>query len=315
MQRTAALNVRSSQASLSVRLRKYKWYYFIILPVFSYFVIFHYAPMYGVVVAFKDYKMSLGIFGSEWVGLKYFRKLVEAPFFWRALKNTLIFALYRMTIVFAVPIIYALLLNELQHKRFKKTIQTISYLPHFISWIILTGIFIELLSPSRGFVNYIIQFFGKQPIYFLGDENYFRGTVVVTGIWQSMGWSSIMYLAAIASVDQEQYESAYIEGANRFQMAWHITLPSIMGTIVMLYIFAMGGILNSSFDQIFNMMNDVTRPTGEVIDTYVYNLGLQRFEYSFSTAVGLFKNSVGFILVILSNYIVRFVGKEEFALW
>jgi len=271
--------------------------------------------MYGVVVAFKDYKMSLGIFGSEWVGLKYFRKLVEAPFFWRALKNTLIFALYRMTIVFAVPIIYALLLNELQHKRFKKTIQTISYLPHFISWIILTGIFIELLSPSRGFVNYIIQFFGKQPIYFLGDENYFRGTVVVTGIWQSMGWSSIMYLAAIASVDQEQYESAYIEGANRFQMAWHITLPSIMGTIVMLYIFAMGGILNSSFDQIFNMMNDVTRPTGEVIDTYVYNLGLQRFEYSFSTAVGLFKNSVGFILVILSNYIVRFVGKEEFALW
>jgi putative aldouronate transport system permease protein len=289
--------------------------YLLLLPVILYFAIFHYVPIYGITLAFKDFKFSNGILGSPWVGFANFQKLFSSVFFYRVLTNTLVISIYRLIFGFPAPIILAILLNEMTSLKFKRIVQTVSYLPHFISWVILAGIVTELLSPSRGVINYILSFFGREPIYFLASAEYFRPILIISGIWQSVGWGSIIYLAAIAGIDEEQKEAAYIDGANRFQIIRYIIIPSIIPVISIVLILNLGSILNAGFDQVFNLYNAMVMETGDIIDTYVYRVGLVNMQYSFSTAVGLFKNLIGFFLVISANMVIRRFDEGKNAIW
>ena len=279
------------------------------IPVIAYYLIFKYAPMYGIVLAFKDYSIRKGILGSPWVGFTVFEELFATHTFVRAFRNTVIISLLRWVFGFPMPIILALMLNELKNLRFKKTMQTISYLPHFLSWIILTGLFTQLLSPTNGPINYIISLLGGKPIYVLADNAWFRSTMVITGIWKEIGWGSIVYLATIAGIDTELYEAAECDGATRWQKMFRITLPLMKPTIVILLIMNCGSILEAGFDQIFNFYNSAVYETGDIIDTYVYRRGIGDMEYSISTAVGLFKNVIGFILVTGTNFIAKRLGE------
>ncbi len=276
------------------------------IPVVLYFFVFKYIPMGGIIMAFKDYKVSLGIFGSEWNGFENFTKVFATNTFLRSVKNTLEISLLRIVIGFPVPIILALLLNEVNSEKFKKSVQTITYLPHFISWVVLAGLFEQLLSPSNGAVNSILNtLFGMEPIYFLGDNDYFRGTLIVTAIWKGAGWSSILYLAAITGIDPSLYEAARCDGATKLQCTRFITLPCIAATITVMLILEIGGILDAGFDQVFNLYNTAVYETGDIIDTYVYRYGVGEMQYARSTAVGLFKNGIGFILVVGTNMITK----------
>ena len=297
------------------RMKYFKYYYLLLLPALAYFLIFHYIPMYGVILAFKDFRYADGLWGSPWIGFVNFRRLFSSVSFFEILKNTLLISLYRIVFGFPAPLVLALLLNEMRHLRLKKIIQTVTYLPYFISWVILSGILIELLSPARGVVNYIMGLFGGEPIYFLTEARYFRGILISTGIWQSVGWGSIIYLAAIAGIDAEQYDAAYIDGANRYHFVFYITLPSLSPIMVILFILGLAGVLNAGFDQIFNLYNPLVYKVADIIDTYVYRVGLLGMQYSYSTAVGLFKNLVGLVLVLSSNFIIKRLGRGEYGLW
>ena len=274
------------------------------LPVVVYFFIFHYIPMYGVTLAFKDFNLSEGIMGSPWVGYKHFRDLTRTHSFTRALSNTVIISLLKLVAGFPAPIILALLLNEIRDIRFKKTVQTISYLPHFLSWIILSGIFIQFLSLD-GFVNTLLGFFGIEPIYFMADNRWFRSILVITDVWKGVGWGTIVHLATIAGINPELYEAAECDGATRLYKMIHITLPMMGPTIAILLILNLGGILSAGFDQIFNMYNNAVMETADILDTYVYRTGLGSMRFSFATAVGLFKNGIGFFLVLMTNFISK----------
>ena len=279
------------------------------LPVVAYFVIFKYVPMAGIMIAFKNYKIKQGIWGSAWAEplLANFTKAFNTPTFARSVTNTLTISGLKLLFGFPAPILLALMLNEVAHPRFKKTVQTITYLPHFLSWVVLAGMFQQLLSPNNGAVNAVLQsVFGvKDSIYFLGDNRYFRGTLIVTDIWKNVGWSSILYLATIAGIDPALYEAATVDGATRFQCTKYITLPSLVPTIVVMLILSVGSIMDAGFDQVFNLYNTAVYQTGDIIDTYVYRYGLGDMKYSLATAVGLFKNVIAFVLVAATNLIAK----------
>ena len=229
--------------------------------------------------------------------------------FVRAVRNTIIISFLNLGFQFPMPIILALLLNEVRHIRYKKVVQTISYLPHFLSWVVIGGLFQQMLSPTSGFVNYIIkEWLGGDPIYFLADNRWFRTTIVMSNIWQTVGWGSILYLAALAGISPSLYEAAECDGASRLQKIWHISLPGILPTIVILFILRIGAIMEGGFDQIFNMYNEAVYETGDIIDTYIYRWGLGRMMYASGTAIGLFRNVIGFILVIGTNALSRRVS-------
>lgn len=287
--------------------KKYGALTLMFLPVVVYYIIFKYIPMSGIVLAFKQYKLSEGIWGSPWIGLDNFEKLFRTKTFVRSVNNTLIISALRLVIGFPIPILLALLLNEVTHMRYKKVVQTISYLPHFISWVVLAGLFEQLLSPSTGAINYVLQtYFGvKEPIYFLGDNTYFRGTLIATDIWKNAGWSSILYLATIAGIDPTLYEAATVDGATRKQCTRYITLPCLTATITVCLILQVGGILDGGFDQVFNLYNSAVYKTGDIIDTYVHRTGIVDMKYSMATAVGLFKNAIGFVLVLGTNWLSK----------
>ncbi len=285
----------------------------LMLPVVAYYVIFSYIPMAGIVIAFKEYRLLDGIWGSPWVGLKQFEVLFQTPSFFEVLRNTVVISALRILFGFPAPILLALLLNELRSEKYKRVIQTISYLPHFLSWVVLAGIFLQFLSPSSGPINILLTKMGLQPIYFLGQPSTFVPTIIATGIWQSIGWGSIIYLAAISGISPELYESALLDGANRLQRIWYITLPSIAPTIVVLFILNMGSILNGGFDQIFNLYNDAVMSVADILDTYVYRRGLTGLQYSYAAAVGLFKNGIGFLFVFATNLFARKLG--DASLW
>ena len=282
------------------------------LPVIVYFVIFKYIPMAGIVIAFKNYKIKLGMFASPWCGLDNFTKAFATPTFARSVRNTLTISALKLLFGFPMPIILALMLNEVTHVRFKKTVQTVTYLPHFLSWVVLAGMFQQLLSPNNGAVNAVLRdVFGvKNSIYFLGDNRYFRGTLIVTDIWKNVGWSSILYLATIAGIDQALYEAATVDGATRWQCTRYITLPSLVSTIVVMLILNVGSIMDAGFDQVFNLYNSAVYQTGDIIDTYVYRYGLGDMKYAQATAVGLFKNVIAFVLVVGTNLIARRISGE-----
>lgn len=285
----------------------------IFLPVAAYYIIFCYIPMSGIVMAFKDYKLLSGIWGSKWVGLKHFQVLLTTPSFFEVLRNTLVISLLKLLFGFPAPILLAILLNELRSQKFKRVIQTISYLPHFLSWVVLAGIFLQFLSPSTGPINVLLNMMGRPTIFFLGTKSTFVPTIIVTHIWQTIGWGSIIYLAAIMGISVELYESAMLDGATRMQRIRYITIPGIMPTVTVLFIMGTGSILNAGFDQIFNLYNEAVYAVADIIDTYVYRRGLTGMQYSYAAAVGLFKNAIGFLFVFATNMIARRMG--ESSLW
>ncbi|HPF87251.1 MAG TPA: ABC transporter permease subunit [Candidatus Limiplasma sp.] len=276
-------------------------------------IIFKYVPIYGLQIAFKKFKILEGIWGSPWVGLANFKKVFSMPGFTQAFMNTIILGGLNLLFGFPLQILLALLLNELTNLRFKKTVQTFSYLPHFISWVTLSGLFIQFLSPSTGPVAALYRAMGLTPYYFMGEVSTFRGVLVVTNIWKSIGWGSIIYLAALSTVNQEMYEAAIIDGATRFQRVHYITIPSIAPTITIMLILTSGSILNDNFDQVYNMMNAAVYSVANNISVLTYELGLKNMKYSLSTAIGLFKNVIAFGLVILANTISKRVN--DYGIW
>jgi len=289
-----------------------------IVPGILFILIFTFIPLYGILVAFKDYNIVTGIkgiFEAEWVGLANFKEFVTDMNFWNMLRNTLGINLLGLLITFPVTIIFAVMLNEITSSRFKKLTQTVTYLPHFISWSIFGGLVISILSPSTGVVNHVLTSLGviDSPIHFLGEKDYFWLLAVLTNLFKELGWGAILYLAAIAGIDQEMYEAAYMDGASRFQRIWYITLPSITGTIVILLVFAISNILNSGFDQFFVLQNPLNIDASEVIDTYVYKVGLREFRMEYATAVGLMKTVIAVFLLYLANFVAKKIsGKGIF---
>jgi putative aldouronate transport system permease protein len=288
--------------------------YLILLPGIIYFVLFHYVPMYGAIIAFKDFKAPLGIMGSKWVGFKNFVDFFNHPSFSLVLINTMVISMYKIIIGFPAPIILALLLNEVKHKLFKKSIQTISYMPHFLSWVVIAGLATKMLSPSSGAINQLITFLGFEPIYFMADPKYFRGILVLSDIWKEIGWGSIIYLAALSGVDVQLYEAATVDGASKWKQLWSITIPSIAPTIVIMFILRVGGVMNAGFEQIYMMYSPNVYAVSDIIDTFVYRNGLESAKYSFATAIGLFKSVIAFVLVLITNRLSKLMDDNN-GLW
>lgn len=291
-----------------------KWLFIMMLPGILWFALFHYLPMYGVIIAFKDYRAISGILGSEWVGLEHFQRLFGDPYFFKILWNTVYLSFLKLLWVFPAPIILALLLNEIRFDKFKRTVQTISYMPYFLSWVIVSGLVLEALSPSTGIVNNVIRFFGGDPIFFVTEVHWFRAVLVSSELWKTMGYSSIIYLASIAGIDPQLYESAVIDGAGRFKRAIYITLPSLIPVISILLILSISSLFNAGFDQIINLYNPQVYDVADIIDTYVFRTGLAGAQYSYATAVGVFKSVAAFILLVSANMLVKLLDKD-YAIW
>lgn len=279
--------------------------YLLLLPALVFLVLFKYAPMWGIQIAFLDYNIFQGISGSEFVGLENFRRLMASSDFFTVLRNTLIISFQKIGLLFPMGILVALLINELGNVLFKKTVQTIIYVPHFFSWIIVAGLFTSILSPTNGMLNKLITSLGGESIAFMTSPQWFRAVLIFSAGWKEVGWNAIVFIAAIAGVDQEMYEAALIDGAGRIRRIWSITLPSILPTIVLMFILRIGGLLDAGTEQILAMYNPVVYEVSDVIGTYVYRIGLGKMDYSFSTAVGLFNSVVGFLLVMIGNFLSR----------
>ena len=306
--------IKAALRSERVRLAKsMKLLYLAILPAVVLLVIFNYIPMYGVIIAFKNYSPAMGALKSPWNNLYYFKLLFTQFHSVRVIRNTIIISLYKIFFGFPAPILFALLLNELTSTGFKKIVQSMSYLPHFLSWVVVASVFTEIVSPQRGIVGVIASLLNRDPPLLLTDVRLFRPFLVMTDIWKSVGWGSVVYLAAISAIDPSLYEVARIDGANRFRQAVHITIPSLIAVIVIMFILRLGALMNAGFDQIMNLYNPMVYEVGDIIDTYVYRMGIEQGKYAFSTTVGLFKNAVGLVLVLGSNLIVR--RFSEYGLW
>ncbi len=301
------------QHSAWYRIRKCKFLYILFLPVLVYYIMFAYAPMFGLVIAFKDYNVFRGIWASKWVGFKYFTQFFESRFFFRLIRNTFLISFYGLIFGFPAPIILALLLNEQKDGAFKRVVQTISYLPHFISTVVLVSMFVQFLSVNNGLINNLVEAFGGTRTYFLGDPKYFRTLYTSLGIWRGIGWGSIIYLAALTNVSPELYEACLIDGGGRLRQTWHITLPGISNTIIIMLIFRVGELLSVGSETILLMYNEAIYETADVISTYVYRRGLINAEYSFGAAVGLFNSIIGLILVSTTNALSK--RFSETSLW
>ncbi|HOJ08970.1 MAG TPA: ABC transporter permease subunit [Clostridiales bacterium] len=293
-------------------IKNYELYIFI-LPALLYFLIFHYGPMYGIQIAFKDFIATKGIWGSPWTGMKHFNYFFKSYYFNLLIKNTVGIALYSMAAGFPIPIILALLLNELKNEKFKKLVQNVTYAPHFISTVVMVGMILAFLAPSNGIINGIIKALGGEPIPFMSKPSMFRSIYVWTGVWQSAGWSSIIYLAALSGIDTQLHEAAIVDGATRLQRIRHINIPGIMPTMVIILILNSGSIMNVGFEKVFLMQNSLNMETSDVISTYVYRMGLLNAQYSFSSAVGFFNSVINFTLLIIVNNIAKKLN--ETSLW
>jgi len=293
---------------------RHRYLYLLALPGIAFFIMFRIIPSLGSVIAWQDFNIFAGIFKSEWVGWKNFRDMVAYYNFGRILRNSLLIGLYKVLFTFPPPLILALLLNEVRRLTFKRTVQTLVYMPHFLSWVIVSQIFISILSPQGGVVNILLErFFGIEPIFFMGKEAYFRPIVVISSIWKESGFESIIYLASLAAISSELYEAAAIDGASRWQQLWRVTLPSLLSTIIILFLLRIGRFLEIGFDQIFTLANPLVWPVADIFDTYVYRKGLLQGAYSVTTAVNLFKTVVGFVLLLGGNAMAkRLTGRSLF---
>ncbi len=292
-----------------------KWLYLIMLLPFVYYVLFCYYPMYGVTLAFKQYKPKLGIIGSPWAsnnGMKYVLQVVRDPYFWTVFRNTIILNIENLIITFPAPIILALMLNEVAHARYKRIVQTVTYLPHFLSTVVVVGMMNSMFN-SSGIVNQIIASMGMEKINFLNDAQYFRPMYIGSNIWQSVGWDTIIFLSALSGLDMQLYEAAKIDGAGRWKQTLHVTIPGILPTIIIMLILAMGRIMNVSYQKILLMMTGTNQSVSDVISTYVYRRGITKADFSYATAVNLFQSLVSLLFVSVTNWISR--RTSETSLW
>jgi putative aldouronate transport system permease protein len=310
---TAPTNIKMNKKPLLKYMKDNFSLYTMVIPGIIMFIVFSYVPMYGIVMAFQDFKPAKGFFHSEWVGLEHFQYLFKDPYFTRIFSNTLLLGLYSLIFSFPAPIILALLINEIKNKKFKSVTQTISYLPHFLSVVIVIGLLRDLLSVNDGVINYIIEMMGAEKIDFFSKSKWFRTLYIGSGIWQGIGYSSIIYLAAISGINPELYESAVIDGASRIQQIIFITIPSIAPTIVILFIFAVGGVLGNDYQKILLMYSPLTYETADVIGTYVYRSGIEGTGQSYASAVGLLMSIISLVLISGTNWISRKLG--ETSLW
>ncbi|WP_168120035.1 ABC transporter permease subunit [Paenibacillus sp. HB172176] len=290
--------------------RRYWDLYLILLPGLLHLILFRYVPLWGILIAFQDYSPFAGMKGSDWVGLKHFNAMFHDAEFAKLLKNTFLISIYKIVWGFPGPILLALMLNEVRRTLFKRWFQTLVYLPHFLSWIIIGGILFNLLSPSTGVINDVLKAFGMEPILFLASPEWFRTILVASDLWKEIGWGTIIYLAALSSVDPQLYEAAIMDGANKWKQTIYITLPSIMGTIVILFLLRLGNILEVGFEQIFVLYNPLVYDVADVFETYIYREGITRGNFSYTTAIGLFQNVVGLLLVVLANQASKKAGQD-----
>lgn len=290
---------------------KKRFLYTILLLPFLYYLIFYYYPMYGMVIAFEKFSVVKGIFGSKWVGFENFHLIFGSQKFLEALRNTLAISTLKLVCGFPIPIIIALLLNEVRFSPFKRTVQTVIYFPYFISWVIVSGIIMSFLSVDSGLVNQLLKQNGMDTIPFMFDPKYFRSILVLSQIWKDAGWGTVIYMAALSGIDVQLYEASIIDGSNRWQQIRYITLPGISGTISIVFILAFSGIMNAGFDQIFVLINSMVVEVGEIIDTFVYRVGLVNADYSYAAAVGLFKSLIGFTLLTGANLISKRIRGES----
>ncbi|HOO31607.1 MAG TPA: ABC transporter permease subunit [Thermotogota bacterium] len=300
----------STLKEIRKKIYKSRHYYYLLIPATIYFIIFHYIPIWGVTLSFQKFRI---FGGNEWVGFKYFQELFSSPTFYRSLTNTLIISGLKVLIGFPIPVIIALMMNSLRNKHYKKYVRSVIYMPHFLSWVVITGVFAAILSPVSGMVNEIIKLFGMDPIPFMTSGQHFRGVLVISEIWRSSGWDSILYTAALMNIDKILYEAASIDGASAWQQTLKITLPELIRTMVTVFILNIGFFMNAGFDQVFNMMNDSVISVADIIDTYAYRIGLLNNNYSYATAVGLFQGVIGLILVIVTNKVAKKI--EAGSLW
>lgn len=296
-------------------LRKHKALYLLMLPGILYYLIFKYLPMYGIVIAFQNFSIGRGIWGSKFVGMKHFIEFfVNTPDSWKLIRNTVMLNIYDLLFHFPAPVLLALLFHEIRIRWFKRLVQTISYMPHFLSTVVIAGILVTFLSPSTGVVNHIlVKWFGIEPILFLGLPEWFRTIYVGSEIWQRVGWGTILYLAAIAGIDPTLYEAAKIDGANRFQQIRHITFVGMVPVMIILFVLNLGNFMETGFQKILLLYNSMTYETADVINTFVYRRGILDADFSFATAVGLFQSATGFVLVVAANRIAR--KYSETSLW
>ena len=304
---------RSRGALLWRRIWAAKYLYLMFLPVFFYYVIFRYAPMLGLSIAFKNFNAFLGFDKSPWVGFKFFQQFFNSVYLWRLVRNTLLINLYDLVFNFPAAIILALLLNEVQNRRFKKVTQTITYLPYFVSSVVIASMVVQFLSPSSGIINNLIAALGGEREYFLVQPESFRTIYTLMNLWKNIGWNSIIFLAAISGINGELYEACMVDGGGYLRRMWHITLPGIAGTIVVLLIMRLGHVMDAGYETILLLQNNANLETSDVIGTYVYRRGLKGGEYSYGTAVGMFQSVIGFALVIFANWLSR--RYSETSLW
>ena len=303
---------RTGKSSRRDRFLREKYLWLLLVPGIVWYLVFCYAPMYGLIISFKDFSPFKGIMKSPWVGFLWFKQFFQSAFFWRLIRNTILLNVYGILFAFPAPIILALLLNEVRHRWFQRIAQTISYLPHFISMVIVVGMLVNFFD-TQGIVNSFRHIFGLKSVNFMIQPGLFRPLYIGSGIWQSAGWNSIVYLAALAGIDQQLYEAATVDGAGKIRQLWHISLPGILPTIVILLILNVGSMLNVGFEKVFLMYNPATYETADVISTYVYRRGIASGEFSFGTAVGLFQAVINFALVVGANQLSKRVG--EISLW
>ena len=288
------------------RIFDHRAIYLMLFPAVVWYAVFCYQPMYGVLLGFKDYKFNLGIIGSPWVGIKYFTQFLPTKEFWDIMKNTVVISGLKLLFGFPAPILLALLLNELTQVRYKKIIQTFSYLPHFVSWVVVVSLMMIVFTPYGGLVNSIrVKNFGLEPIFFMGEKSLFYPFVVISDIWKGAGWGSIIYLSAITNINTELYEAALCDGAGRLRCAWHITLPGILPTAGIMFILASGGLLNANMDQVLLLQQPSNIDLSQILDTYVLKVGIREGRFGFATAVGLFRSVIAVMLVYTTNYISK----------
>ena len=278
--------------------------YILSLPILLYFLMFKYIPMFGLTIAFKNFTLGKGVFGSEWVGLKYFKEFLTGVYFVRTMKNTLIISLLSIVFSFPVPIIFALLVNEVKNMKLKKTVQTTSYLPHFISMVVICGMIKDFCS-SDGLITSLIVALGGESLNYIGDSRYFRTIYIISGIWQTFGWSSIIYLSALSGIDDQLYEAASIDGAGRWKKLWHITLPGIANTIIILLIMRLGSVLSVGYEKIILLYTPQTYEVADVISSYTYRMGILDARYGYSAAVGMFQSVINVIILVLANQLSK----------
>ena len=308
-----AMEKSSGRSLLRQRIFRNWELYLMFLPVLVFFLVFHYAPMYGVQIAFKKFSAVRGIVGSPWRGLYYFQQFFDSYLFGELIGNTLGLSLYSLAVGFPTPILLALMMNELRSERVKRVVQTITYAPHFISMVVMCSMIILFLSPSSGVLNRIIELLGGQSVYFMGKPEYFKTIYVLSGVWQNTGWSSIIYMAALSGIDPQLHEAATIDGASRLQRVWHINLPGILPTAVILLIMNCGSLMSIGFEKAFLLMNDLNRAAAEIISTFVYQRGLIDRNYSSAAAIGLFNSVINLILLFVVNTIARRIS--DTSLW